>query len=573
MAEYQWGGTDNNDLGYFGNWFPLQGGPPTEPGPNDVAIIEFGPALTGTLNVSALDLIQQGPGEPALTLTGASTQVTASLAGIGNTVTLDAGALLQVGTLSTAAGCVFLAAGANTSVDITSTVSLAGAVTLDAGASFYASAVSIAGTTTVTAKGGSTFDATVSTGNTMAIGDTAGHALLLVTGAGTSANIMSYDTEGDLNIGGASGSFATLSVTGQASLIATPDNLVIGAGQSSNGLLSVAGAGSSAIFECWGTVFVGVAPSATGTVSVTAGGYLELDSDYGVVDVASDTAAVVLVSGAGSELDAGPSLSIGGETVYDNAGKGQVTVQSGGLLYAFDKTQVQADGTITVAGAGSVFHTSQLDVLSQASVAVGSGGLFQAAIVTLNGGTIKLTGGMLNASASLTAQSGTLTGAGTVTSPRVINNGLFDASGGTLHLTGAVTGTGVMRIYSAATLQLDSTVASSQTVVFESGANVLALNDPHGFAGRILDFAAGDSIDLLKTAASSVTFRADTLQVYSGSTLVSTLHVRGQYTTGGFHLAADGHGGTAISYSSSTAIGVPNPHVAGHPEGMFNMHW
>ncbi len=62
MGEYQWSGTDNSDLGYLGNWFPLQGGTIEEPGPNDVAIIEFGPALTGTLNVGALDLIQQGPG-------------------------------------------------------------------------------------------------------------------------------------------------------------------------------------------------------------------------------------------------------------------------------------------------------------------------------------------------------------------------------------------------------------------------------------------------------------------------------------------------------------------------------
>ncbi len=60
---------------------------------------------------------------------------------------------------------------------------------------------------------------------------------------------MSYDTNGDLNIGGVGGSHATLSVTGQANLYSTPDNLVIGAGESSNGLLYVSGAGSSAILS------------------------------------------------------------------------------------------------------------------------------------------------------------------------------------------------------------------------------------------------------------------------------------------------------------------------------------
>ena len=562
MGEYQWGGSDSDDLGYLGNWFPLQGGAIVEPGPNDVAIIEFGPALTGTLNVGALDLIQQGPGEPALTITGTSTQVTASSAGIGNTVSLEAGALLQVGTLSTAAGCVFTASGAGTSVDVTSTLSLAGSIVLDAGASFYAAALSIAGTSTVTASGTATvMDVTVSTSNTMTLGSTAGHSSLILT-AGASANFMSYDTEGDLNIGGISGSYATLTVSGGANLISSPDNLVLGAGGDSNGLLTVTGAGSSAIFECWGTVFVGVAPGATGTVSVTAGGYLELDSDFGVVDDTSDTSAKIIVSGAGSEIDAGPSVNIGGETVYEEAGKGQVIVQSGGLFYAFDHTELQSGGSIMVTGAGSIYHTAQTEILGQASVTVGTGGLVQSATVALDGGTIKLTGGMLTASVSLTEQSGELTGAGTVTSAKIVNGALLDAKGGTLHLTGAITGTGAIHIDSASTLLLDSTVAASQTLTFESGANVLSLGDPHGFAGKINDFAAGDAIDLLKTASTSLTYVTGALSVYDNGTKVAALRVAGSYSKTGFHLASDGHGGTTITYSSSAAIGAAASNLA-----------
>ena len=60
------------------DWFSATTGiSGTVPGSTDTAIIEYGQSLTGTLDVAILVLSQGGDG-PSLSLTGASTRVTAS---------------------------------------------------------------------------------------------------------------------------------------------------------------------------------------------------------------------------------------------------------------------------------------------------------------------------------------------------------------------------------------------------------------------------------------------------------------------------------------------------------------
>ena len=99
MSIYQWTGSNDADLGSGGNWVDTtEPGTEQPPGTNDVAIIEVGEGLYGTLNVAALDLVQAS-GAPPLSITGSSTQVTAASIGIGGDFTLDTGAYLQAGTL------------------------------------------------------------------------------------------------------------------------------------------------------------------------------------------------------------------------------------------------------------------------------------------------------------------------------------------------------------------------------------------------------------------------------------------------------------------------------------------
>ncbi len=280
-----------------------------------------------------------------------------------------------------------------------------------------------------------------------------------------------------------------------------------------------------------------------------------------MVDVTSDTSAKVIVSGIGSEIDAGPSVNVGGETVYDNAGTGEILVQNGGIFRAFDRTDLQSGAAVIVTGAGSVLQTSQIEVDAQASLQVASGGSLQAAIFNLDGGTVVLTSGTLNLHSEYDAQSGNLIGAGLLAAPKIINGGLIDAKGGTLHLTGSITGTGALHIETGSTLQIDGNAVVNQTLTFESGANTLALADPSGFAATIFDFAPGDAIDLLNTTATSLSYVTGALSVFNGSTKLAHLRLAGSYAKANFHLAADGHGGTVVSYAASAPAAAPTPHL------------
>ena len=71
---------------------------------------------------------------------------------------------------------------------------------------------------------------------------------------------------------------------------------------------------------------------------------------------------------------------------------------------------------------------------------------------------------------------------------------------------------------------------------------------PGGFGGTIAEFATNNSVDLLKTPATSETFAGGVLTVKDGSTVVANLHFAGSYTSSSFALASNGHGGTFIHF-------------------------
>ena len=517
LSVYQWIGSNNADLGNGGNWVdtsePGMGQPP---GTNDIAIIQVGEGLYGTLNVAALDLVQAS-GAPPLSITGSSTQVTAASVGIGLGFTLDTGAFLQAGTLG---------------IDGDGTD-----VTVQNNAILYDSA----GENDV-------FDLGASTGN----------ATLLVTRGGTVA-YNSLAASGTLNLGGVSGSVATMTVSAGGYFESTLSSVNIGAASGATGVLNVTGAGSQFIYDNYGYTTIGdygeLNGSAQGTVSVTAGGYASLSSD-GEVDVGTSAGmAKIVVSGANSAVQAGPFTEIG---IYGTNVAGEILVQAGG---EFDNATdaLLNNGTIAVAGAGSLFTARFLVADGGTTVQVSSGGSIHVADVEL-GGIVKLAGGGVNARADFITYGGSeVVGNGTVSAAAIANAGLLVANGGTLLAGGSITGTGGMRIMSGATLQLSGPVAASQTIQFESGANRLALGDAGAVAAHITDFATGDAIDLLGDAATKLAYAGGALSVSNGSTLVAKLEIKGSYTTANFRLASDGHGGSVISYAGTDVRGGPGP--------------
>ncbi len=516
MSVYQWAGSSNADLGNAGNWVNTSSpGTVGTPGTNDVAIIEVGQGLYGVIDVAALDIVQAS-GAPTISITGSSTQVTAASVGIGYGFTLDTGAYLQAETLG---------------IDGDGTT-----VTVQNGAFLY----DLAGQNDV-----------------LTIGAGSGNASLLVTRGGTFA----YDStgaSGTLNLGGASNSVATLTVSAGGYVESTLSSVNIGAAAGATGILNVTGAGSQVLIDNYGYTTIGdygeLGGSSQGTVSVTNGGYASLSSD-GEVDIGTSAGmAKVLVAGANSAIEAGPYVEVG---VYGSNIAGEILVQAGGEFDTATDTYLN-NGTISVTGATSLFTGRILGVNNGSPVVVGSGGLIHVADVEL-AGLMKLSAGTVNARAQFNLYGGSeVIGAGTISATTIANAGLIVANGGTLVANGSVTGTGTVHINSGASLQLGGSAVSSQTILFETGAHTLSLADAAGVGARILDFATGDAIDLLGSAATTLSYAGGALTVDDGTTKVARLAIRGSYMTASFKLASDGHGGSLISYVG-TGASEPRP--------------
>lgn len=510
MSVYQWTGSNNADLGSGGNWVDTtEAGTGQPPGTTDVAIIEVGEGLYGTLNVAALDLVQAS-GAPPLSITGSSTQVTAASIGIAGDFTLDTGAYLQAGTMAIDGG--------DTSV------------TVQNNALIYDSA----GENDV-------FDVGASTGN----------GSLLVTRGGN----FYYDStaaSGTLNVGGVSNSVATLTVSDGGYFDTTLDSLNIGAHAGASGYLDVTGPDSQFIEDNYGYTTIGdygeLEGSAQGTVSVTNGAYASLSSD-GEVDVGTSAGmAKILVSGANSAIEVGPYIEIG---QYGTNIAGEVVVQAGGEFDTATDALLN-NGTILVTGANSLFTARILAVDLGTTLTLGVGGLVHVADFE-SAGVASLTGGTLNVREALTEFSGSeITGHGDVIAVTLANAGRIIASRGELTVSSSITGTGSELIEAGATLELDGPVVVNQVVTFAGADGELALTSASTFKARISKFVAGDKLDiggLAYVSGASATLSGYTLALKDGS---ATYDFRLRTTAAStYTVKADATGGTEIVASGA----------------------
>jgi autotransporter-associated beta strand protein len=452
MSVYQWIGGNDADLGNGGNWVDTtEPGMGQAPGTNDVAIIQVGAGLYGTLNVSGLDLVQAS-GAPPLSITGASTQVTAASVGIGLDFDLDDGAYLQAGTLGID--------GDGTSVTVENNADLADS----------------AGENDV-----------------FTIGASTGSASLLITRDGT-VSYTSQEASGTLSLGGASNSVATLTVSDGGYFSSTLSSLNIGAVSGATGALVVTGADSQFLVDNYGYTTIGdfgeLGGSAQGSVLVTDGGYASLSSD-GEVDIGTSAGmAKVEVAGAESAIEAGPYVEIGedGSNVA-----GEIIVESGGEFDTATDAYLN-NGTIEVTGAGSLFTGRILATDQGAMVKLDAGGLIHVADIQL-GGELNLAGGSADVRANLSMYGGSeIVGDGSITAAQIANAGMIVASGGVLAVNGSITGTGSEKIGAGATLQLNGAVAATQSILFDGAKSSLTLTSTASFDGRIGNFVSGDTL-------------------------------------------------------------------------------
>ena len=201
-------------------------------------------------------------------------------------------------------------------------------------------------------------------------------------------------------------------------------------------------------------------------------------------------------------------------------------------------TTIQNNATIDVGGVfAGVSHVR--DYTTTNAFTIGNNGAFNQV-----GGTLK-TGGLT------ILNGGTLFGAPTVAS-NLANDGTVVVSGGTLVVTGAVTGTGVMTFDKGTnTLELGS-VAAGQTVTMD-GDDTLVLDGPGNFKGTLS--GTGKNFVLLKgQTADSAVVSGSTLQIMNQGTLLETIGLGGGFTS-------DSFGVVQVGSDSKLSIGVALPVV------------
>jgi T5SS/PEP-CTERM-associated repeat protein len=389
-------------------------------------------------------------------------------------------------------------------------------------------------------------------------------SLLTVADAGT------VSVSGEILIAQGSGS-ATATVSGVDTTL-TSDSLLVGLSTGQGSL----------IVDDGGTVSVSDAID-VGDQSISSSGTIT------VSDIESSLTAEFLYVGFAAigslTVIDGATASVSEEVLIGDAGSGTITVSGDGSTL----TQTSASNIFYVGIGGDTSLTAALTVTDDGTVSTLGEmdiGYHSSGTATLMNGTLDAPDIVVNAPTEYgdpgvgepieSTNGGTILGSGEVDGD-IENNGSIVATGGTLDLTGAVTGTGTMTVDPGLSgLVLDGAIASGQTVVFEgSGGPVfvggmLSIGSLGNFGGTISNFLQGDTIDLtgvpfppfsgsegIEANFNSNTglLTIDNVNYGSSSSFVGSLQFSGYTSNQTFALSSDGNSGTDITF------GTPEPSV------------
>jgi VCBS repeat-containing protein len=229
-----------------------------------------------------------------------------------------------------------------------------------------------------------------------------------------------------------------------------------------------------------------------------------------------------------------------------------VTLKGGGQLVLSDSAHNFISGSLP-----GVTLTNLDNTIS------GAGQLGAGQMGLVNDGTIVATGIhalVIDTGANVVTNDGTLAATGSgglIVNSDLANSGLIWAHGGSITISGAVTGSGSAMISGAGTLEFGA--ASSADVTFAAdAAGRLTLEHPAYFTGTISGFSSDDQIDLanINYATASlynVTYNASTdttTLVITDGTSANTLQFVGNYTVHtAWHVSSDSNGGTLLTDS------------------------
>jgi hypothetical protein len=249
----------------------------------------------------------------------------------------------------------------------------------------------------------------------------------------------------------------------------------------------------------------------------------------------------------------GPQVNPGGWTELTlNGPDTQINEWNGSAYVSIETTltEVQSGGTVDVL-TGRDYTTANTLTIDDVGVSNAPG------MLNLQAGTIT--------AAALNINGGIVQGFATIATS-VANNGTLIAVGGTMDITGGLTGTGLVMFdtdlqqgatnAAGATLEVNA-VSAGQTIVM-NGDDTLRLDAPSNFAGTIVA-KVGDKIILGGVTATSAMLSGSTLVVFDGTQTVASLALSGDYSAE--HVTASG---STLAFASGAAGG---PTISGTASG------
>jgi len=499
-----------------------------------------------------LTLAAAGSNGPyTLTVNTASTNAVDSLSiGSGATVAVTTNTLNVNGT----------GAGATDTI----TVSSGGSLTV-AGGTVNATTISDSGTVT----GSGTINAALSgSGTVTALGGT-----LDLTGTITGPTLtISSASASTLKLDHSGVTVNAISITSSNQTLEIAQNATISGGQTESGGTLTVDSGAT-LTDTSGITLSGGTLSGLGSIAANTN-----ISGSGTVSLSISTAGSI--TGSGGTLDltgtvSGRTLAIGTVAGSHLTIDGTATTSSAITLNNSNQTlEVGAGHSLTV-NANENYAGGHLQIDSGGTLTIGSTHtltIASGATLTDNGGTITTSG-----VGGGIAVNGTLIGTGTVNGP-LSGSGIVEASGGTLHLTSAVTNAlGGYRINGASSvLQLDSTLAANNIVFtfLNAASGGLGLSSDSGLVGPNSDSMSGLNVSTGGIRTNFIDIEAHTVTVssivHNGTTsgtvtlsdgaVLNLTSIANGSSTWFADTATDGSGGTYV-FLSDTVCFMPGTRI------------
>jgi hypothetical protein len=541
-------------------------------------------AGAATINSYGEDTVYAGSGKvtliadigATLELAGTSTTTTAGAVTANGTVDL-AGGTLTSSSITVASGGELLGYGT-----VTSTVSNSGTVNVNGGDLHLKGGVT--GSGALIDVSGNLYLYGANSAGAVTVG-----ALVDVAGGTLTASKVTIASGGDLTGYGT----VTAPVSNSGEIVAGGGTLKTAGAISGSGslltdgaTLELAGTSSAGTVTDGGTLKLdGISLTAT-SVTVSTGKLL-----MGTGTIAAPVANSGTIEATGGMLavngvisGAGTLLALVGSTLVleGNATAGEVTYNGTVGLDGIQMTATSVVGAGRLIGFGTVTATvtnsGMIEAYSGTFKFVDSisgdgkliadrGAILELAGATTSGavtdtGTVKLDGITLSPTSFTVAAGGHLIGYGTVGSA-VANSGTIESNTSLLDVTGAVTGTGTLKIDAGETLEVGSTVASTQTAVFASATGTLSLDQPPNFAGSITNFTGSDQIYLGGQTITGFGGYNTTTHVLTvlgtGNATIAQLTFNGSYTLGNFSVSNNGLYILDSSVTAATTGGSSTP--------------